>query len=141
MKTIIFTEQNKSELEKLIANSVLNRVVYCGQFGQEYTVWDLVNTANVSSLRVLSEFIQNKISKLSTADEWVENPHAEEVEKLTIDKRLISLIIGWKLYNQQLKERTDERNRLEKQLSDLEQSQKTPEQLIDELKAKIAELS
>ena len=109
--------------------------------GQEYDVWDLVNTMAISSLRTLSQFIQNKISKLSVVDDWSENVNTEEVSALETCKRLIFLIIGWKLYQQEKADNEREVARLKKQLDELVQSQKTPTQLIAELEQKIKDLS
>jgi len=137
---INFTKENESDLRNLIANSVLNKVFYIGPMGQEYDVNNLVNTLSVSSLRSLSQFIQNKITKLSVTDEWVENPNEVEIESLNTAKRLISLIIGWKLYQQEKADNEREKLRLTKQLNELLESQKTPEDIIAELKQKISEL-
>jgi len=137
---INFTLENQSELRQLIADSVLNKSIYSGPMGQEYNVFDLVNTMAISSLRALSQFIQNKISKLNVADEWIDNPNAELITNLETSKRLISLIIGYKLYQQELTENAREKERLTKQLNDLVESQKSPADLIAELKAKISEL-
>ena len=52
----------------------------------------------------------------------------------------ISLIIGYKLKQQEDADNAREKARLEKQLSELEEAQKTPGELIAELKAKIASL-
>ena len=137
---INFTKENENELRSLIADSVLNKCIYSGPMGQEYDVFELVNGMAVSSLRALAQFVQNKITKLSVADEWTENPNAEEISKLEAEKKLISLTIGWKLYQQQLAENAKEKARLTKQLDELVQSQKTPQELISELQQKIKEL-
>lgn len=140
MKKINFTTENETKLRSLIADSVINKDIYVGPMGQEYDVWDLVNGMTISSLRVLSESIQNKISKLSVEDEWVENPNTEKLAWLEKSKQLISLIIGWKLYQAEKAEIEKERVRLTKQLNDLIESQKTPEDLIAELRKKISDL-
>ena len=137
---INFTKDNENELRSLISDSVLNKCIYTGPMGQEYDVFNLVNGMAVSSLRSLSQFVQNKISKLSVADEWIDNPNADEIANLETEKKLLSLIIGWKLYQQEITENAREKERLTKQLNELIESQKTPEDLIAELKAKISEL-
>lgn len=137
---INFTKDNENELRSLISDSVLNKCIYTGPMGQEYDVFSLVNGMAISSLRSLSQFVQNKISKLSVADEWIDNPNADEIAKLETEKKLLSLIIGWKLYQQEITENAREKERLTKQLNELIESQKTPEDLIAELKAKISEL-
>lgn len=137
---INFTKENENEFRSLIADSVINKCIYSGPVGQEYDVFDLVNGMGVSSLRNLSQFVQNKISKLSVADEWIDNPNADIIAELETEKKLISLAIGWKLYQQELNENAREKERLTKQLNELVESQKTPEDLINELKQKISQL-
>lgn len=135
-----FTKEDENELRSLISDSILNKCIYTGPMGQEYDVFSLVNGMAISSLRNLLQFVQNKISKLSVADEWTDNPNADEIASLETEKRLIYLIIGWKLYQQKIIENAREKERLTKQLNELIESQKTPEDLIAELKAKISEL-
>ena len=135
-----FTKEDENELRSLISDSVLNKHIYIGPMGQEYDVFNLVNGMAISSLRNLLQFVQNKISKLSVADEWTDNPNADEIASLETEKRLIYLIIGWKLHQQKIIENAREKERLTKQLNELIESQKTPEDLIAELKAKISEL-
>lgn len=137
---INFTKENELELRSLIADSVLNKNVYYGPLGQTYNVFDLVDALTIGSLRALSQFAQNKINKLSVTDEWIENPNTNDITELETEKKLISLIIGWKLYQQELDENNREKERLTKQLNELIESQKTPDDLIAELKAKISEL-
>ena len=140
MRKINFTKENEAELRSLIADSVIEKCIYSGPIGQEYDVFDLVNGMSIASLRSLSQFVQNKISKLSVEDEWVSNPNAETLQKLDTEKKLISLVIGWKLYQQELSENAKEKERLTKQLNELIESQKSPADLITELKQKISEL-
>lgn len=138
---INFTSENETMLRNFIADSVLNGKLYYGPMGQEYTVYDLVNRLSINSLRSLSQGIQAKIGKLSVGDEWIENPNAEEIVSLELAKKLISLIIGWKLYQDELRENAKEKERLMKQLNDLQESQKSPAELIAELMQKINDLS
>ncbi len=137
---INFTSENEKELKNLIADAVLNKSVFYGPIGQTYNVFELVDALSINSLKVLSNYIQSNILKLSIDDEWTENPNKEKIEELETSKRLISLIIGWKLYQVELEENLKEKVRLQKQLDDLMESQKTPEELISELKSKIEAL-
>lgn len=137
---INFTPENEKELKNLIADAVLNKSVFYGPIGQTYDVFELVDALSINSLKVLSNHIQSDISKLSIDDEWTENPNKEKIKELEVSKRLISLIIGWRLYQIELEEKVKEKVRLQKRLDDLMESQKTPEELISELKSKIEAL-
>lgn len=138
---INFTKENETELRSLIADSVLRNDGYKGPMGQVYTVVDLVSNLTVNSLRTLLQSVRTKISKLSVEDEWVDNPNAEELDKLNTSSRLINLIIGWKLYQSELVDRQMEKEKLESKLDDLIKAQRTPEEIMSELRDRIAELS
>lgn len=138
MAKINFTKEHLANLKDNIAKLVLNGTIVNGPMGQSYDVFNLANTLSISSLRALSAFLSKKKASLSVGDEWLENPHQKEVEELTFLIDTISLIIGYKLKQQEDNDNAREKARLEKQLNDLEESQKTPSELIAELRAKIA---
>lgn len=138
---INFTKEHLANLKANIAELVLAGTVINGPMGQSYDVFNLVNTLSISSLRSLSGFLGKKKASLSTDDEWVENPHQEEVKELQFLIDTISLVIGYKLKAQEEADNAREKARLEKQLNELKESQKTPGQLIAELEAKIAAIN
>ena len=140
MAKINFTKNDEQMLRSFIADSVLKGTIYNGIMGQTYTAYDLVNRLSISSLRSLSNYIQTTIVKLSITDEWIENPNAEEIAQLELNKKFVSLVIGWKLYQQEVEENAKEKARLTKQLNDLVEAQKSPEDLIAELRKRIEEL-
>ena len=137
---INFTKDHLANLKANIADLVLGGTIINGPMGQSYDVFNLVNTLSISSLRSLSAFLGKKKANLSVNDEWLENPNAEEVQELEFLMDTISLIIGYKLKQQEDADNAREKARLEKQLSELEEAQKTPSELIAELKVKIASL-
>lgn len=138
---INFTTEHLNKLKANIAELVLNGTVITGPMGQTYDIFNLANTLSISSLRSLSAFLSKKKASLSVDDEWLANPHQAEVEELSFLIETISLIIGYKLKEQEISENERERERLEKQLNELKQSQKSPAELIAELEAKITALN
>ena len=140
MATINFTKEHLTKLKENIATMVLDRIIVNGPMGQSYDACSLVNEMTITSLQSLSAQLVAKKAKLSISDEWVENPNATEIAKIDFILETISLIIGFKRKEQERKDNARERARLEKQISDLEEAQKTPQELLAELKAKAAAL-
>lgn len=134
---INFTKEHLAALKANIAELVLRGTIIPGPVGQSYDIFNIVNTLSTTSLRTISAFLQKKKAGLSVDDEWVENPHKAEVEELQFVIDTISLVIGYKLKNIEIEDNLREKARLEKQLNELKESQKTPAELIAELEAKI----
>jgi chromosome segregation ATPase len=64
----------------------------------------------------------------------------EKLEALKKQKELVNLIIGWKRHNLEIQEARAKKAELTAQLDELKESQKTPEDRIKELEAKLQEI-
>ena len=140
MVTINFTKEHLAKLKDNLATMVLEGTIVNGPMGQSYDAFALVNAMSIKSLQSLSGQLGTKKANLSISDEWVENPNAAEIAKIDFIMETVSLIIGFKRKEQERRDNARERARLEKQISDLEEAQKTPQELLAELKAKAAAL-
>ena len=140
MNKINFTKEHLATLRSNIADLIIDGAIINGPMGQSYDGFSLMNTLSIKSLASLSAYIGKKKADLSVEDVWIENPNAEEVKRLQFIKETISLIIGYKRKQQELADNAREKARLEKQITELEESQKTPAELLAELKAKAAAL-
>ncbi len=140
MSKINFTQAHLEELKQLIAEAVLNGIVIKTNFGQTFDVCQLEGLS-LNTLRSISASIIKKKSDLTIDDQWTENPNEEKIKELDWQLRLITLFIGYKLKKAENEEITMEKERLTKQLNDLVESQKTPEDLIKELREKLDKLS
>ncbi len=138
---INFTKEHLSKLKDNIAALVLDGTIINGPMGQTYDAFSLANTLSIKSLQALSAHLNAVKAKLSVADEWVENPNQDKINELDFILETVSLIIGFKRKEQERKDNARERERIEKQIAELENAQKSPQQLLDELKAKAASLS
>ena len=141
MGKINFTKEHREELIKMIGNSILNNEIISGPFGQTYTAHDLVNDLSVQSLRTLSTTLSKKKASLSVTDEWSENVNVEQINEIDSQLKFISLIIGFKLKRAEVADMMAEREKLSKQLEELVNAQKTPDDLISEIRNKIASLN
>lgn len=141
MATINFTKEHLSKLKDNVATLVLDGTIINGPMGQTYDAFSLVNTLSIKSLQALSGYLSTVKAKLSVSDEWVENPNQEEINKIDFLLETVSLVIGFKRKEQERKDNARELARVEKQIEELEAAQKSPQQLLEELKAKAASLS
>lgn len=138
---INFTKEHLSKLKDNVATLVLDGTIISGPMGQTYDAFSLVNTLSIKSLQALSGYLSTVKAKLSVSDEWVENPNQEEINKIEFLLETVSLVIGFKRKEQERKDNARELARVEKQIEELEAAQKSPQQLLEELKAKAASLS
>ena len=138
---INFTKEHLAQLKANIATLVLDGTIINGPMGQTYDAFSLVNTLSIKSLQALSGYLSTVKAKLSVSDEWVENPNQEEINKIEFLLETVSLVIGFKRKEQERKDNARELARVEKQIEELEAAQKSPQQLLEELKAKAASLS
>ena len=139
MNKINFTKEHLTSMYGGIADAVVNNIVFTGLMGQKYNICEIFNLS-VNSLRALNQTIAKRETQLSITDEWTNNPNMEEVKLLNWQKGLISLIIGYKLYKAEEAAVNAEKERITKQIEELENASKTPEDLIKELKEKLANL-
>ena len=139
MAKINFTNENMAQLREKIADAIIDNIVVKGPLGQEYTVPELMQLST-NSLKALSNHLEKTIAQLTTEDEWIENPNEILIKNITFKKELVSLIRGYKLYLDELATRERERERIIEQIKQIEESQKTPGDLLKELQDKLASL-
>lgn len=139
MGKINFTAENMTQLREKIADAIIDNIVIKGPLGQEYTVNELMQLST-NSLKALSTHIEKVLSQLAVEDEWVENPNEALIKNLTFKQSLVSLIRGYKLYLNEMETRERERERIIDQIKKIEESQKTPSDVLKELQDRLAAL-
>lgn len=132
-----FTPEHQSQLEALTVEFVLNQILVSGPVGTLYNVCDLMQLTPNSLKQILTS-LKNKLVKLDTT--WIDVEQNADFNALNKQINLVNLLIGYKYSLIEQNEIANEKSRLEKQLKELEESQKTPEQLISEIKQKLASL-
>lgn len=137
---INFTEEHKKKLDELCLKALFEDTCIANKFGNVYNICQLLTVVSINQLNEIKNKFSEKITKIEQGDEWVQ-ADPEELEDLKFKKELLNLIIGYKRHKSELKEIEIKRNALLRTLETLEESQKTPEEKIKELKAQIAELS
>ena len=141
MTKVNFTKEHLAKLKELAFAMLAQNSVIQTKFGQALTIVDLMHTQTINTLNGIRVAIGKSIEALENKDEWIATDIQQETLSLLKDrKELVNLIIGWKRYNEYVKESIAAREQLKAQLTELKESQKTPEDKIKELEVKLAEL-
>lgn len=136
---INFTKDHMSRLLDLADEALFNKTVIFTKLGQPLNIYELLYTTSINQLNEIKLGLAKKIEKAESADEWVQ-PDNDKLQSMKDTKELVNLIIGWKRYNLELNENAHKKEELVDKLTELKESQKTPEDRIKEIEAQIKEL-
>lgn len=140
MGKINFTPTHFERMKELAVEMLLDNEVIVGKLGQQFNIVDLIHTTTINTLNNIRVGMAKAIESLENADEWVDSANQDKIAKLTKQKELVNLVIGYKRYLLEQSETNELRKQLKKTLEDLKESQKTPEDKIKEIEAQLAEL-
>ena len=123
-----------------LANEALfDKTTVYTKLGQPLNIYELLHTTSINQLNEIKIGLTKKIEKAEAADEWIA-PDNDKLQAMKDAKELVNLIIGWKRYNLELNENARKKEELTTKLTELKESQKTPEDRIKELEAQLKEL-
>lgn len=136
---INFTEEHHARLKDLACKALFDETYVTTKFGQPLNIFELIHTTTINQLNEIKSSLSKRIEKMEEADEWI-SPDIEKLDWYKNTKELINLIIGYKRYNLELTENEVKKKELIKKLTELKESQKTPEDRIKELEDQLKEL-
>lgn len=139
MAKINFTDANLARLKELAVKFLMENRVIMTTMGQPLSISELMHTQSINTLNNIRTALNKQIEKQESKDEWV-NPDNVQLDILRENKELVNLIVGWKRKNLEIAENKKLKEELTKKLGELEESTKTPEDRIKELKAQLQEL-
>ena len=141
MTKINFTAAHRSRLNELATEMLFDGTVINGTMGQNYTVYDLIHTTTLNTLRSLHQSLLKAIEKAEAQDEWVAtDTDQQHLKVLKTKKEFVNLLIGFKRYQNEQENNAIKKRQLEAELATLLDSQKTPEDRIKELQEAIRDL-
>ena len=142
MVKVNFTKEHYAKLKELAFDMLAQNGTIQTKFGQTLTIVDLMHTQTINTLNGIRVALGKLIEALENKDEWIATDNTQtDLAILKEKKELVNLIIGWKRYNEYARESNAKKEELKAQLSALKESQKTPEDKIKELEAKLAEFN
>ena len=136
---INFTKEHFSKLVNLVAQAAMNNVTIPTKMGQQLNIVDLLHTTSINTLNNIKAALTQKIRNIEDRDEWVETD-SDVLEDIKAQKELVNLIVGWKRWKMEMDETRREREKLTKELAELKESTKSPEDKIKEMEAKLASM-
>jgi chaperonin cofactor prefoldin len=141
MAKINFTKEHFDRMCVGILEMVLKNTTVSTKMGTPLNALELLHTTTIGTLNGIRLSLSKQIETLENQDEWVaESTSQTKLESLKSTKETVNLIIGYKRYQLEKEETANKRRELEAKLSQLKESQKTPEDKIKELEDALSEL-
>ena len=141
MAKVNFTKEHYAKMKELAFAMLVSNHTISTKLGQPLNIVELMHTQTVNTLNSIRLSLSKQIEDLEKQDEWLASDYQQEkLEALKKKKELVNLIIGWKRHNMEVAEAKAKKAELTKQLDELKDSQKTPEDRIKELEAQLKDL-
>lgn len=142
MAKVNFTKEHYAKMKELAFAMLVANEAISTKMGQPLSIVDLMHTTTINTLNTIRLSLGKSIEDLEKQDEWVATDYQQDkLAALKNKKELVNLIIGWKRYNLELTEAKALKKELKAQLNELKEAQKTPEDKIKEIEAKLASIS
>lgn len=142
MAKVNFTKEHYAKMKELAFAMLVANEAISTKMGQPLSIVDLMHTTTINTLNTIRLALGKSIEDLEKQDEWVATDYQQDkLAALKNKKELVNLIIGWKRYNLELTEAKALKKELKAQLNELKEAQKTPEDKIKEIEAKLASIS
>lgn len=136
-----FTKEHLNSLQGLALNMLFKNEVINSKLGQPMNIIDLLHLTTINTLNNLRIGLGKAIENLESQDEWVAGEETQaKLQVLKNQRELVNLIVGYKRYLYEQNKNEELKKELQKSLTALKESQKSPEDKIKELEAQIAAL-
>lgn len=132
-----FTKTHFDNLSQLIIEALFKDKTFYNNLNMPITVYDLVNNTTINSLTSMYSKALRKLNEVEQQNEWKETDTTELIKTT----QLLNLLIGYKTYSKEVKERKEERKLLEEKLNTLKEASKSPEEKIKEIEELIKSTS
>lgn len=132
-----FTKTHFDNLSQLIIEALFKDKTFYNNLNMPITVYDLVNNTTINSLTSMYSKALRKLNEVEQQNEWKETDTTELIKTT----QLLNLLIGYKTYANEVKERKEKRKLLEEKLNTLKEESKSPEEKIKEIEELIKSTS
>ena len=132
-----FTKTHFDNLSQLIIEALFKDKTFYNNLNMPITVYDLVNNTTINSLTSMYSKALRKLNEVEQQNEWKETDTTELIKTT----QLLNLLIGYKTYSSEVKERKEKRKLLEEKLNTLKEASKSPEEKIKEIEELIKSTS
>lgn len=125
----VFTKTHFDNLSQLIIEALFKDKTFYNNLNMPITVYDLVNNTTINSLTSMYSKALRKLNEVEQQNEWKETDTTELIKTT----QLLNLLIGYKTYSNEVKERKEKKKLLEEKLNTLKEESKSPEEKIKEI--------
>ena len=125
----VFTKAHFDNLSQLIIEALFKDKTFYNNLNMPITVYDLVNNTTINSLTSMYSKALRKLNEVEQQNEWKETDTTELIKTT----QLLNLLIGYKTYSNEVKERKEKKKLLEEKLNTLKEASKSPEEKIKEI--------
>lgn len=125
----VFTKTHFDNLSQLIIEALFKDKTFYNNLNMPITVYDLVNNTTINSLTSMYSKALRKLNEIEQQNEWKETDTTELIKTT----QLLNLLIGYKTYANEVKERKEKKKLLEEKLNTLKEESKSPEEKIKEI--------
>lgn len=133
---INFTKGHREKLAQLALEALFKNTEFQTSMGGTCCITGLLHQTTINSLLQMKQSLDKKIASREAADEWTMTDDEQKgLTELKTKSELINLVIGWKKWVAYQKEIAEKKAQLDKMILDLQESQKSPDEKIKELKA------
>lgn len=133
----VFTKTHFDNLSQLIIEALFKDKTFYNNLNMPITVYDLVNNTTINSLTSMYSKALRKLNEVEQQNEWKETDTTELIKTT----QLLNLLIGYKTYSNEVKERKEKKKLLEEKLNTLKEESKSPEEKIKEIEELIESTS
>ncbi len=142
MAKINFTKEHLDKMMLLSVEMLMKNEVVTSKLGTVLNIVELLHTTTINTLNNIRLDLNKKIESIENQDEWIAtDSNQAKLGTLKKHKELVNLIIGYKRYLDERESIRVERERLTKELDNLKESQKSPQEKIKEIEDKLNSLS
>lgn len=142
MAKVNFTSSDKATLFTLIAAFTVAGETIVTNLGQRYNPWQLMNELSIGSLKKIFEGLKQKYQNAQNGDPWSQSDEEKErIDRIMRQKDLVYYIYGYRKWKEEDYKNALEIAAIDEEIKAIEEATMTPQQRIEALKAKRAELS
>jgi uncharacterized protein (DUF342 family) len=142
MAKVNFTTEHMGRLKVLALLFLMAGTIFKGAISTSLNVFQLIHDTTVNSLRTLYTNLEKEIAGLKKLSKWDMNDYQQKrLTKLEEQLEFLDLLIGFKLYKEQVAENKKLIAAKKAELLELEDSMLKPEDRINKLKDELKELS
>lgn len=140
MGKVNFTKEHQDKLNSLSLAALQTGETFAGRAGTQLNIYDLYQTVQLPTLQDVYARLKTEVEKIEKMDEFsLTDYQIKKNKELKEKQELVNLMIGYKRWMSEKDANKELLRDLNKEMKELKESTKTPEEKLKELEARITE--